>query len=255
MYVVLSGTVTLHKAVGERETELGRLESGAYFGEMALIGDAPRSATIRAATDLDYLAIDRDTLMDVIAAFPTVALQILRGYNERLADTTERLARLSARPTPAEIACAYGGRPARCRPDESGRGAPARRRADRPLRAVPAGGAGASAAGGRPVGSQGADGPGRLRADRQVHAVHAAGRLPASHRTCARRTWTRWSSRRSVGRRSACCWTCARACCAPTPTTRRRRSCRGWWICTCGARAAARRAGGRSRRSRRTATV
>jgi CRP-like cAMP-binding protein len=96
MYVVLRGTVTLYKAVDGHETELGRLESGAYFGEMALIGDAPRSATIRAATDLEYLAIDRDTLMAVIAAFPTVALQILRGYNERLADTTERLARLSA---------------------------------------------------------------------------------------------------------------------------------------------------------------
>ena len=96
MYVVLKGAVTLHKDVDGRETALGRLESGAYFGEMALIGDAPRSATIRAASDLEYLAIDRETLMSVIAAFPTVALQILRGYNERLADTTERLARLSA---------------------------------------------------------------------------------------------------------------------------------------------------------------
>jgi CRP/FNR family cyclic AMP-dependent transcriptional regulator len=101
MYVVLSGTVTLHKSVADRETELGRLESGAHFGEMALIGETPRSATIRAATDLDYLAIDRDTLMKVIAEFPTVALQILRGYNQRLADTTERLARVSDRPAPA----------------------------------------------------------------------------------------------------------------------------------------------------------
>lgn len=101
MYVVLSGAVTLHKAVGDGETELGRLESGAYFGEMALIGETPRSATIRAATDLEYLAITRETLMEVIAAFPAVALQILRGYNERLADTTERLARLSARPARA----------------------------------------------------------------------------------------------------------------------------------------------------------
>jgi CRP/FNR family transcriptional regulator, cyclic AMP receptor protein len=104
MYIVLRGTVTLSKTVSDHETVLGQLESGAYFGEMALIGDAPRSATIRAATNLDYLAIDRDTLMTVIAQFPTVALQILRGYNDRLADTTERLARLSARPTPAEIA-------------------------------------------------------------------------------------------------------------------------------------------------------
>ena len=108
MYVVLRGTVTLHKSVGAGETELGRLERGAYFGEMALIGDAPRSATIRAASDLEYLAIDRDTLMAVIAAYPTVALQILRGYNERLADTTERLARLSARPGAAVARAAPG---------------------------------------------------------------------------------------------------------------------------------------------------
>lgn len=108
MYVVLSGAVTLHKSVDDLDTELGRLESGAYFGEMALIGEAPRSATIRAATDLEYLAIDRDTLMGVISAFPTVALQILRGYNARLADTTERLARLAANPSVAEQATVAG---------------------------------------------------------------------------------------------------------------------------------------------------
>lgn len=95
MYVILRGAVTLYKQADSRPTELGRLESGAHFGEMALIGDAPRSATIVAATDVDFLAIDRDTLMTVISAFPSVALQILRGYNERLAETTERLARLS----------------------------------------------------------------------------------------------------------------------------------------------------------------
>ena len=97
MYVILRGIVTLHKLADGTDTELGRLESGAYFGEMALIGDAPRSATIRAATDVDYLAIDRDILMRAIAAVPTVALQILKGYNARLAETTERLAHLTAR--------------------------------------------------------------------------------------------------------------------------------------------------------------
>jgi CRP-like cAMP-binding protein len=103
MYVILSGAVTLHKQADGRPTELGRLESGAHFGEMALIGEAPRSATIVAVTDVDFLAIDRDTLMSVISAFPSVALQILRGYNERLADTTERLARLSvSQPTASQ---------------------------------------------------------------------------------------------------------------------------------------------------------
>ena len=103
MYVILSGAVTLHKQVDGGETELGRLDEGAHFGEMALIGEAPRSATIRAATDIAYLTIDRETLMRVIAAFPAVALQILKGYNARLAETTARLARHTVRqqaPTP-----------------------------------------------------------------------------------------------------------------------------------------------------------
>src|SRR5690349_7603444 len=45
MYVVLKGTVTLNKAVGDREPEIRRLESGSHFGEMALIGEAPRTGT------------------------------------------------------------------------------------------------------------------------------------------------------------------------------------------------------------------
>ncbi|MCC6177927.1 MAG: cyclic nucleotide-binding domain-containing protein [Chloroflexi bacterium] len=101
MYVVLDGMVTVVKTADGHETELGQFESGAHFGEMALIGDAPRSATIRAASDVEYLALDRTMLMRVIAAYPTVALEILRGYNTRLAETTDRLARLTADRAPA----------------------------------------------------------------------------------------------------------------------------------------------------------
>ena len=96
MYVILRGVVTVCQTCDGHETEIGRLESGAYFGEMALIGDAPRTATIAAATDIEYLAVDRKTLMRVIAAHPTVALQILKGYNSRLAETTQKLTRLTA---------------------------------------------------------------------------------------------------------------------------------------------------------------
>jgi CRP/FNR family cyclic AMP-dependent transcriptional regulator len=101
MYVILSGAVTLHKSVDGREAELGRLENGAYFGEMALIGDAPRTATIVAATDIEYLAIDRETLMRVVGSYPSVALEILKGYNTRLAETTQRLVELSCQEPPA----------------------------------------------------------------------------------------------------------------------------------------------------------
>ncbi len=70
MYVILSGVVTVRKVVEGHETELGRLEGGAYFGEMALIGDAPRTATVIAAEEVEFLAIDRETLLSVIASCP-----------------------------------------------------------------------------------------------------------------------------------------------------------------------------------------
>ena len=62
-YIIKAGSVSVHiKAVGQVAT----LSEGAFFGEMALLNDEPRQATIRATTELTCLALDRQTFTRVL---------------------------------------------------------------------------------------------------------------------------------------------------------------------------------------------
>ena len=56
MYVVVKGEVDIIKG----EDVLTTLPAGVHLGEMALVDNAPRSATARARTDLDILLIRRE---------------------------------------------------------------------------------------------------------------------------------------------------------------------------------------------------
>jgi MFS family permease len=61
-YVVSSGEIEI---VLDGETPR-RESSGAYFGEIALLRDVPRTATVRAATDVELFALDRDDFLPAV---------------------------------------------------------------------------------------------------------------------------------------------------------------------------------------------
>ncbi len=50
---------------------------GAHFGEMALVNDAPRSATVKALESMDLLAIGRAEMMSLMRVDPVLAVKIL----------------------------------------------------------------------------------------------------------------------------------------------------------------------------------
>jgi MFS family permease len=61
-YVVDAGEIEVHV-----DAEESRLEgAGSYFGEIALLRDVPRTATVRAATDVDLFALDRDDFLPAV---------------------------------------------------------------------------------------------------------------------------------------------------------------------------------------------
>lgn len=86
LYVVADGEVAVFSE-GAPRVQLSRLGEGDFFGEIALVTDQPRSATIEAVGEAELLAIDRDTVGDLIEQEPQLLRVLLRFLRDRLLDT------------------------------------------------------------------------------------------------------------------------------------------------------------------------
>lgn len=73
-YVILSGRAKIQRGRGRAVAEIG---PGSYFGEMALIDGARRSATIVAETETTCLMLTRKRFAKVLRGEPSVALALL----------------------------------------------------------------------------------------------------------------------------------------------------------------------------------
>jgi anion transporter len=102
-YVVASGTVGVYVTdrSGAVETRVTVLHAGDPFGEMALLSNIPRSATIRAETDCDVLRLERSSFLDLVRDQPTVALAVAATLSRRLADMLDQPGGLDAALTAA----------------------------------------------------------------------------------------------------------------------------------------------------------
>ncbi len=58
-FMLADGVVTVSKSIKGRDTVLAHLHQGAVFGEMALVSNAPRAATVSAEGDVDLLELSR----------------------------------------------------------------------------------------------------------------------------------------------------------------------------------------------------
>ena len=90
MFVVSEGEVI----VETNGHELARLSPGAFFGEIALVTDLPRSATVRAVGRTELLAIDRALLRETAEERPEIVGVLLGFVRDRLVDRITRTSEL-----------------------------------------------------------------------------------------------------------------------------------------------------------------
>lgn len=91
MYVIVSGAVRIEKRVGARSLTLALLGPGEAFGEMALLEDAPRSATVVVETPARILEIDETAFEDLVRNNGEVALRLLRRLSARLRESNRQI--------------------------------------------------------------------------------------------------------------------------------------------------------------------
>ncbi|HLY28602.1 MAG TPA: cyclic nucleotide-binding domain-containing protein, partial [Aggregatilineales bacterium] len=84
-YLISSGNVVITKRFDEHE-ELVLREAGPgeFFGEMAIIQDAPRSATVTTTEETTVLEIDKQTMEQVLSSSASLALTMIRITFDRL---------------------------------------------------------------------------------------------------------------------------------------------------------------------------
>ena len=90
-YVVLEGEVEILKRSGNRDVVIAVHRECAILGEMSLIEDAPRTATVRAARPSQVLKISRETFNGLVYGNPTAAIALLRTVMARLRSTEAML--------------------------------------------------------------------------------------------------------------------------------------------------------------------
>ena len=92
LYAIISGNVEAVKALGtDQERTVNRLGSGEVFGEMALLGEWPRTATVRAIDEVECLGIDRWVFLTQLERHPQMGIKLLQILAQKLRDSDARL--------------------------------------------------------------------------------------------------------------------------------------------------------------------
>jgi CRP-like cAMP-binding protein len=92
LYVIVKGQAQVFRELSGGQVQVLRIMGpGEPFGELALIGEWPRTASVRAIDPTECLGIDRWLFLSYLERHPQVAIRLLQVMARRLADSPEPL--------------------------------------------------------------------------------------------------------------------------------------------------------------------
>ncbi len=97
LYVLTAGTVQVLHPNRAANFQLARIGPGEFIGEMALLDDAPRSATAKALCEVEALVLDKADFHRLVRAHPDVGLHLLSVMSRRMRKADEQISGLNTK--------------------------------------------------------------------------------------------------------------------------------------------------------------
>ena len=82
--MIIDGEVEVLRQINGRWQRLNRLKSGECFGEIALLADLPRIATVRCVTPVDLVVLPRDQFMTLAGGYRDLGVALKERMAERI---------------------------------------------------------------------------------------------------------------------------------------------------------------------------
>ncbi|MEL7528472.1 MAG: cyclic nucleotide-binding domain-containing protein [Pseudomonadota bacterium] len=91
-FIILSGAADVLVDTPEGEKKVAQVAENSIVGEIAILCDVPRTATLVAADNMDVLTVSKDDFLKLLKEFPDISLEVMRTLALRLERTTRDLA-------------------------------------------------------------------------------------------------------------------------------------------------------------------
>ena len=92
-FLIQSGDVVVYTESDGKRVELARMGAGQIIGDMALVVDAPRSASVQALTDCNLIVITRDVLNEKLQKSDPTIRALVQMLMKRIAQNNKALLR------------------------------------------------------------------------------------------------------------------------------------------------------------------
>lgn len=96
-YVIMKGEADIVAETTGGDIPLARVGENAIVGEIAILCEVPRTATVKAATQMDTLRIEKEHFLRLIREFPELGIEVMRELADRLTRTTAELSQARSR--------------------------------------------------------------------------------------------------------------------------------------------------------------
>ncbi len=92
-YIIIEGSVGIMVSTPNGDARVAEARENDIVGEIAILCDVPRTATVVADRDVEVLKISKELFFRMVEEFPRMAVEIMRELATRLERTTGQLTR------------------------------------------------------------------------------------------------------------------------------------------------------------------